>query len=88
MQPCGSNASRGTVILSSGGGAMIDGYALGGFSVGEPPEAMREAVSSGRKAYLAGRIAVKEYGSASSPQERFESRGQANPSGCPGLPVP
>ena len=29
MQPCGSNASRGTVILSSGGGAMTDGYALG-----------------------------------------------------------
>ena len=37
-------------------------------------EAMREAVSSGRKAYLAGRIAVKEYGSASSPQERFTAR--------------
>lgn len=29
MQPCGSDASRGTVILSSGGGAMTDGYALG-----------------------------------------------------------
>lgn len=29
MQPCGSNASRGTMILSSGGGAMTDGYALG-----------------------------------------------------------
>lgn len=32
-------------------------------------EAMREAVSSGRKAFLAGRIAMKEYASASSPQE-------------------
>ena len=32
-------------------------------------EAMREAVSSGRKAFLAGRIPVKEYASASSPQE-------------------
>ena len=29
MQPCGSNPARGTVILSSGGGAMADGYALG-----------------------------------------------------------
>ncbi|MDO8272856.1 MAG: FKBP-type peptidyl-prolyl cis-trans isomerase [Gammaproteobacteria bacterium] len=29
MQPCGSSASRGAVILSSGGGAMTDGYALG-----------------------------------------------------------
>lgn len=34
-------------------------------------EAMREAVSSGRKAFLAGRMPMKEYGSASSPQERF-----------------
>ncbi len=33
--------------------------------------AMREAVSAGRKAYLAGRIPMKDYGSASSPQERF-----------------
>jgi thiazole synthase len=32
-------------------------------------EAMREAVSCGRKAYLAGRIPIKEYASASSPQE-------------------
>ena len=31
--------------------------------------AMREAVSCGRKAFLAGRIAMKEYASASSPQE-------------------
>ncbi|PIQ85915.1 MAG: thiazole synthase [Candidatus Omnitrophica bacterium CG11_big_fil_rev_8_21_14_0_20_45_26] len=31
--------------------------------------AMREAVSAGRKAFLAGRIPIKEYGSASSPQE-------------------
>jgi len=34
-------------------------------------EAMREAVSSGRKAFLAGRIPKKDYASASSPQERF-----------------
>ena len=34
-------------------------------------EAMREAVSAGRKAFLAGRIPMKDYASASSPQERF-----------------
>src|SRR3989338_3137464 len=32
-------------------------------------EAMKEAVSSGRKAYLAGRMPIKEYASPSSPQE-------------------
>ena len=32
-------------------------------------EAMKEAVSSGRKAFFAGRIPMKEYASASSPQE-------------------
>lgn len=32
-------------------------------------QAMREAVSAGRKAFFAGRIPVKEYASASSPQE-------------------
>jgi thiazole synthase len=32
-------------------------------------EAMKEAVASGRKAFLAGRIPMKEYASASSPQE-------------------
>lgn len=32
-------------------------------------EAMREAVLCGRKAYLAGRMPMKEYASASSPQE-------------------
>lgn len=32
-------------------------------------EAMKEAVTSGRKAYLAGRMPMKEYASASSPQE-------------------
>lgn len=31
--------------------------------------AMREAVSAGRKAYLAGRMPVREYAAASSPQE-------------------
>ena len=35
-------------------------------------EAMREAVSAGRKAFLAGRIPLKDYGSASSPEERFQ----------------
>jgi len=34
-------------------------------------EAMKEAVSSGRKAFLAGRIPKKEFASASSPQEGF-----------------
>lgn len=34
-------------------------------------QAMREAVSAGRKAFLAGRISKKDYGAASSPQERF-----------------
>lgn len=37
-------------------------------------EAMREAVSSGRKAFLAGRIPMKDYASASSPQERFVNK--------------
>ena len=32
-------------------------------------EAMREAISSGRKAFFAGRIPMKEYASASSPEE-------------------
>ncbi len=32
-------------------------------------EAMKEAVIAGRKAFLAGRIPIKEYASASSPQE-------------------
>ncbi len=32
-------------------------------------QAMREAVSAGRKAFFAGRIPMKDYGSASSPQE-------------------
>lgn len=34
-------------------------------------QAMREAVSAGRKAFLAGRIPMKEYGLPTSPQERF-----------------
>ena len=36
--------------------------------------AMREAVSAGRKAFLAGRIPMKEYGSPSSPEERFAQK--------------
>jgi thiazole synthase len=39
-------------------------------------EAMREAVSSGRKAFLAGRIPMKDYASSSSPQEKFISKEQ------------
>lgn len=37
-------------------------------------EAMREGVSAGRKAYLSGRMPVKEYASASSPQEGFSKK--------------
>lgn len=36
-------------------------------------EAMREAVSAGRKAFLAGRMPKKEYASASSPQQGFQT---------------
>ena len=36
-------------------------------------EAMREAVLSGRKAFLAGRMPKKEYASASSPQQGFQT---------------
>src|SRR3989338_5555962 len=38
-------------------------------------EAMKEAVISGRKAFLAGRIPIKEYASASSPQEGLTVKG-------------
>lgn len=38
-------------------------------------ESMREAVSAGRKAFLAGRIPIKEYASASSPQEGLKIKG-------------
>lgn len=37
-------------------------------------EAMREGVSAGRKAFLAGRMVIKEYASASSPQEGFQKK--------------
>ncbi len=37
-------------------------------------EAMREAVSCGRKAFFAGRMPVKEYAAASSPQEGLSVR--------------
>lgn len=37
-------------------------------------EAMRAAVVAGRKAYLAGRIPVKDYAQASSPQERLAAQ--------------
>jgi thiazole synthase len=38
-------------------------------------QAMREAVSAGRKAFLAGRIPMKEYASASSPQQGLSVKG-------------
>src|SRR3989338_7513286 len=38
-------------------------------------EAMKEAVACGRKAFLAGRIPMKEYASASSPQEGLAVKG-------------
>lgn len=37
-------------------------------------EAMREGVSAGRKAFLAGRMPIKEYASASSPQEGLQKK--------------
>ena len=37
-------------------------------------EAMKEAVGAGRKAFLAGRIPMKNYASASSPEERFAQK--------------
>jgi len=37
-------------------------------------EAMKEAVSSGRKAYLAGRMPMRDYASASSPQDGLRPR--------------
>ncbi len=36
--------------------------------------AMREAVSAGRKAFIAGRMPIREYASASSPQEGLRSK--------------
>ena len=38
-------------------------------------QAMKEAVSAGRKAFFAGRIPMKEYASASSPQEGLSVKG-------------
>ena len=38
-------------------------------------EAMKEAIIAGRKAYLAGRMPVKDYASASSPQEGLKITG-------------
>ncbi len=37
-------------------------------------EAMRLGIEAGRKAYLAGRMPLKEYASASSPQEGFQKK--------------
>ena len=37
-------------------------------------EAMREGISAGRKAFLAGRMPVKDYASASSPQEGLNKK--------------
>jgi thiazole synthase len=39
-------------------------------------EAMREAVSAGRKAFFAGRMPIKDYASASSPQEGLKVKSE------------
>lgn len=65
-------ASDATICMELGADGVLMNTAI---ALADDPvlmaEAMREAVSSGRKAFLAGRIPMKDYGSASSPQERF-----------------
>lgn len=65
-------ASDATICMELGADGVLMNTAI---ACAEDPvlmaEAMREAVWSGRKAFLAGRIPKKEYGSPSSPQERF-----------------
>jgi len=65
-------ASAATICMELGADGVLMNTAI---ACAQDPvsmaEAMREAVSSGRKAFLAGRIPMKEYGSATSPQERF-----------------
>lgn len=68
-------ASDATICMELGADGVLMNTAI---ALAEAPvlmaEAMREAVLSGRKAYLAGRIPMKDYGSASSPQERFVTK--------------
>ena len=68
-------ASDATICMELGADGVLMNTAIA--LAGEPvlmAEAMREAVSSGRKAFLAGRIPMKDYASASSPQERFVNK--------------
>jgi len=61
-------ASDATVAMELGADGVLMNTAIAGAQ--EPvlmAEAMREAVSAGRKAYLAGRIPKKLYATASSP---------------------
>lgn len=48
-------------------------------------QAMHEAVTAGRKAYLAGRMPMKEYASPSSPQEGLRVRAEFNTAGAPSI---
>ena len=63
-------ASDASVCMELGADGVLMNTAI---AAAEDPvlmaEAMREAVSSGRKAYRSGRMPVKQYASASSPQE-------------------
>lgn len=81
-------ASDASICMELGADGVLMNTAI---ALAEDPvlmaEAMREAVSSGRKAFLAGRMPMKEYASPSSPQERFEKREQANQRTRGGLPV-
>ena len=63
-------ASDASICMELGADGVLMNTAIAGAK--DPvlmAEAMREAVTSGRKAFLAGRIPIKEYASASSPQE-------------------
>lgn len=63
-------ASDASICMELGADGVLMNTAIAGAK--DPvlmAEAMKEAVSAGRKAFLAGRIPMKEYGSASSPQE-------------------
>ena len=63
-------ASDASICMELGADGVLMNTAIAGAK--DPvlmAEAMKEAVISGRKAFLAGRIPIKEYASASSPQE-------------------
>jgi len=63
-------ASDASICMELGADGVLMNTAIAGAK--DPvlmAEAMKEAVLSGRKAFLAGRIPMKEYASASSPQE-------------------